>query len=232
MVYEWVSGKVGKDNIWWPFLVVPGGNDSLHAPCHCHSICRCKRSQWTWSLFLECRNICDVCVCFRTTWSVVKQGEGRHLKLDRSGSKFLFWLSNTVRFWVNCFKTTITLISRLFHECFLWGSYPVLCSVNKWIRNSDKRCFLSQSERERACGGDQEVTSQLQIWRKLRDGAPADIPSSTLPAVPWATVQRPPGHLERATQSHRTKQFCFLKNQNQGSSWSHYWELTVCQALF
>ena len=108
-------------------------------------------------------------------------------------------------------KTTTTLISCL-SRVFPWGSYLVLCIVNKWIRNSDKCFFPSQCEMKRACCQEEEVTDQLQIWLQLGDGAPANIPSFMLPTTPWATAPHQPGRLERVTQSHRTRKFCFFKH--------------------
>ena len=72
-----------------------------------------------------------------------------------------------------------------FSRVFPWGSYLVLCIVNRWIRNSDKCCFPSQCERKRACCQEEEVTNQLQIrcsWET--------VPQLIFPA------SRSPPHLE------------------------------------
>ena len=121
------------------------------------------------------------------------------------------WLYPNTKLKVKKKKTTTTLISCL-SRLFPWGSYLVLCIVNKWIRNSDKCCFPSQCERKRACCQEEEVTDQLQIWLQLEDGAPANIPRFMLPTTTWATAPHQPGRLERVTQSHRTRKFCFFKH--------------------
>lgn len=187
---------------------------------------------------------CDYSELEVSSWSVdtrvvsphhsdmVEYGESRHLKLDKSGSKFFFWLLPTVWFWANCLKTTTSPTSRLSHECFLWGSYPVLYLVNKWITNLDKYGFPSQCENTRACCGDGEgykpttdVGSSYKMVQlccyQLKFPAPSHLPHLE------SLHKIPPSVLERVTQSHRTCGFCFLKNQNQGSSWqqmlTEYW---------
>lgn len=231
MVCEWVT----KQEIMifgGPFLVVLGGDGSLHTLHHftTPALYPCAMwLQWTWSLFLECGHTCVVSPHHS---DMVEYGESRHLKLDKSGSKFFFWLLPTVWFWANCLKTTASPTSRLSHECFLWGSYPVLYLVNKWIRNLDKYGFPAQCENTRACCVDGEgykpttdVGSSYKMVQlccyQLKFPAPSHLPHLE------SLHKIPPSVLERVTQSHRTCGFCFLKNQNQGSSWqqmlTEYW---------
>lgn len=168
--------------------------------------------QWTWSPPWGVRIYVYICI---SPQSVMKCGEGRHLRLDRCGSKFLFWLLPAIWFWVTYFKTS-TLTAWLSHVCFLWGSYSALC-------------FSSQCEKKMASPGDREG-----LYANYRDGgsckmmqlclALAKLPSSVLPAAPWAMHK---SILERVSQSHRTCGFTSWKNKTRNYNDSKYPECSL-----
>lgn len=167
--------------------------------------------QWTWSPPWGVRIYVYICI---SPQSVMKCGEGRHLRLDRRGSKFLFWLLPAIWFWVTYFKTS-TLTAWL--SC-VFSTKQLLCSVllfPMWEENGQP-WWLGR------------VICQLQGWGSCKMMqlclASAKLPSSVLPAAPWAMHK---SILERVSQSHRTCGFTSWKNKTRNYNDSKYLESSL-----